>query len=106
MFHISGLCHYISNDDKVFPRCKVCGYYNFSDAEDNKWLVDEILAHQWNGNKVLFLIQWNLRDTTWEPYSKCKDLETLDRYLELLGIDENDWKRLLRKASTTTEQMS
>jgi hypothetical protein len=105
-FHILRLCHYISNDNKVFPRCEVCTYYDFSDAKDNEWLVDGILTHQWNGNKVLFLVQWNLGDTTWEQYSECKDLEALDRYLELLGIDENNWKRLLRKASITTEQMS
>jgi len=105
-FHVSRLRHYISNDDKVFPRCEVRAYYDFGDAEDNEWLVDEILAHQWNGNKVLFLVQWNLGDTTWEPYSECKDLEALDRYLELLGIDENDWKKLPRKSSTTDEQTS
>src|SRR5882762_1620166 len=105
-FHVSRLRHYISNDDKVFPRCKVRAYYDFGDAKDNEWLVDEILAHQWNGNKVLFLVQWNLGDTTWEPYSECKDLEALDRYLELLGIDENDWKKLLRKSSTTDKQTS
>jgi len=53
----SRLHHYISNNEKVFPRHEVCAYHDFGDAEDNKWLVDQILAHQWNGNKVLFLVQ-------------------------------------------------
>jgi len=106
LFHILRLRHYISNDNKVFPRREVHAYYDFSNAGDNEWLLDEILTHQWNGNKVLFLVQWNLGDTTWEPYSGCKDLEALDRYLELLGINENNWKKLPRKALTTDEQTS
>jgi RNase H-like domain found in reverse transcriptase/Reverse transcriptase (RNA-dependent DNA polymerase)/Integrase zinc binding domain len=105
-FHVTRLRHYVRNDDRVFPRREVRAYYDFGDAEDNEWLVDEILAHQWNGNKLLFLVQWNLGDTTWEPYSECKDLEALDRYLELLGIDNNDWKKLPRRASTANEQTS
>ena len=77
----------------------VAGGDDFGDAEDNEWLVDEILTHKWEGNKISFLLQWNLDDTTWEPYSECKDLAALDRYLELLGI--NNWKVLPRKASAT-----
>ena len=61
--------------------------------------MDEIIAHQWKGNKLLFLVQWNLGDTTWEPYTECKDLEAVDRYLEILGIDDGDWKRLPKKPS-------
>ena len=81
-------------------------YYDFSNAEDNEWLVDNIVTHQWNGNKVSFLIQWNLGDTTWEPYSECKDLEALDRYLELLGIDDDDWWKQPRKALAVKECLS
>jgi hypothetical protein len=103
-FHVTQLHHYICNDDRAFPRRKVRAYYDFGDAEDNEWLVDEIIAHQWNGNKISFLVQWNLGDTTWEPYSECKDLEALDRYLELLGIDGDDWKKLLRKSLTAEKQ--
>ena len=29
--------------------------------------------------------RWNLGDMTWEPYAHCKELEALDRYLELQG---------------------
>ena len=87
----------------MFPKCEVRAYYDFGDAEDNEWLVDDILAHQWKGNKVSFLVQWNLGDTTWESYSQCKDLAALDRYLELLGIDEDDWRKLPRKTSVATK---
>jgi hypothetical protein len=105
-FHVSRLCPFNKNDDKLFPKREVCAYYDFGDDEGEEWLMDEILAHQWKGNKVSFLVQWNLGDTTWEPYSECKELAALDRYLELLDIDENDWEKLPRKASAVTQQMN
>jgi hypothetical protein len=88
------------NDNKVFPKREVRAYYDFGDAKDNKWLVDEMLTHQWNKNSVSFLVQWNLGDMMWELYSECKDLMALDRYLELLGIPDSEWRILPRKAST------
>jgi hypothetical protein len=71
-------------------------YYDFGKAEEHKWLVDEILTHKWEGNKVEFLVQWNLGDTTWESYTQCKELEALDRYLELQGLEGDQWKQLSR----------
>ena len=68
-------------------------------------MVDEILAHQWNKNNILFLVQWNLGDMTLELYSKCKDLAALDRYLEILGIPDNNWKKLPRKALTVKKSV-
>ena len=56
-FHISCLRPFNKNDNKVFPKREVRAYYDFGDAEDNEWLVDEILAHQWNKNSVSFLVQ-------------------------------------------------
>jgi hypothetical protein len=78
LFHVTRLRPHNKNDDALFPKREVCAYYNFGDAEDEEWLVDDILAHQWKGKKVSFLVQWNLGDTTWEPYSQCKDLAALD----------------------------
>jgi hypothetical protein len=77
-FHVTRLRPHNKNDDVLFPKRKVRAYYDFRDAKDEEWLVDDILAHQWKGNKVSFLVQWNLGDTTWEPYSQCKDLAALD----------------------------
>jgi hypothetical protein len=31
-------------------------------------------------------VRWSLDDTTWEPQEACKQLEALDRYLELHGV--------------------
>jgi hypothetical protein len=70
------------------------------------WMISSPTAHQWNGNKVFFLVQWNLGNTTWEPYSECKELAALDQYLELLGIGNNEWKKLLRKSLTANKQTS
>ena len=82
-FDVSLLRQYHKSDDAIFPKCEVHAFYDFSDAEDNEWLVDDIIAHKWEGNNISFLIQWNLGDTTWEPYSECKELVALDWYLEL-----------------------
>ena len=54
--------------------------------DESEWLVNEIIGHQWEGKDVMFRVKWNMGDTTWEPYSNCKDLEALDRYLELHGV--------------------
>jgi hypothetical protein len=105
-FHITRLRPFEKNDDTIFPKREVRAYYDFGDAEDDEWLVDDILAHRWKGNDILFLVQWNLGDTTWEPYTECKELTALDRYLELLGIDEGDWRKLPRKSSTDNKRSS
>jgi hypothetical protein len=103
---MSRLRPFHKNNDKLFPKREVRAYYDFGNNKDEEWLVDEILAHQWKGNTVSFLVQWNLGDMTWESYSECKELAALDRYLELLGIKSDEWKKLLRKTSATPGQTS
>ncbi len=61
-------------------------FYDFGMPNKTEWLVDEIIGHQWTGNKMQFHLKWNLGDTTWEPLSTCKDLQALDHYLELHGV--------------------
>jgi len=103
-FHESKLKPFYKNDDRIFPRREVHMYYDFGDAEENEYLVDSILTHRWvNTNTIEFLIQWNLGDTTWEPYSECKDLEALDRYLELQGLASDDWRNLSRANARETQ---
>jgi len=106
LFHVSCLCPFKKNDDKIFSKCEVYTYYDFGNAEDEEWLVDNILAHHWEGNRVSFLVQWNLGDTTWEPYNECKELTALDRYLKLLGINDEDWKKLPRRSLTINHPSS
>jgi len=103
-FHESKLRPYIKNDEKIFPRREAQAFYDFGEDDEQEWLVDEILTHQWNGNKLEFLIRWNLGDTTWEPYAMCKELEALDKYLELQGLREDEWKKLPRKATSSVKR--
>jgi hypothetical protein len=49
--------------------CCLCASYT---------VVEDIIAHKWEGNIISFLVQWNLGDTTWEPYAECKELAALD----------------------------
>jgi hypothetical protein len=104
-FHESKLRPFHRNDDKIFPRREAHVFYDFGEAEDNEWLVDEILTHQWNGNQIEFLVQWNLGDTTWEPYNACKELEALDKYLELQGLKGDEWRLLPHRTVATTRAM-
>ena len=80
------------NNNGLFPHRDVQVYYDFGDDDETEWLVDEINAHRWVGSKVEFQVRWNLGDSTWEPYSECKDLEALDNYLELAGV--GNWRQL------------
>ena len=97
VFHVSLLRPYQANDDAMFPNRTSIEPYDFGAPEDTEWYVDEITAHKWDGKKLLLQVQWNLGDTTWEPIANCKELEALDRYLELLGID--NWRQLPQRTT-------
>ena len=86
-FHVGVLRQHKPNDDALFPKRDAQAFYNMGNKEKVEWIIDEILAHQWTANKVEFLVRWNLGDSTWEPYAHCKDLEALDRYLEIQGVE-------------------
>ena len=61
--------------------------YDFGVAEELKWFVHEILAHQWTSQDSLeFQVKWTLGDITWEPLAECKELQALDEYLDLCGV--------------------
>ena len=77
---------YIKNDDILFPKRVIKVYYNFGNNKDQKWLVEEILAHKWTNDDLEFQVKWMVGDITWEPLSSCKELEALDNYLELQGV--------------------
>ncbi|GJE94878.1 hypothetical protein PsYK624_110540 [Phanerochaete sordida] len=96
-FHVRLLRRHEPDDDVIFPHRNTRTMYDLGDDPDAEWLVDEIMSHRWAGRRPEFLIKWNLGDTTWEPLSVCKDLEALDRYLELFGA--RDWHTLPRRTS-------
>ena len=85
-FHTSLVRPFVPNDKVQFPKQEAKSFYDFGNDDDQEWFVEEIIAHKWEGDKNLSLqIRWTLGDVTWEPYNICKDLEALDRYLELWG---------------------
>ena len=101
-FHVGLLRAHEPNDDTMFPRKDAQAFYDVSNDDETEWVVDELLAHRWKGTQVEFLVRWNLGDTTWEPYAHCKELEALDRYLELHGAASV--KRLPRRQNTVRNE--
>lgn len=67
-------------------------YYDIGTSENMEWLVNEIRGHRWIGNKIEFEVNWNYRDTTWEPSKHCKDLAALDYYFDQIGVKH--WRAL------------
>jgi len=84
-FHVNLLRRHEPNDDRLFPKWDAQAFYDMGNPDNAEWLINEITAHRWVGNKVEFLVKWNLGDSTWEPHAHCRDLEVLDDYLELHG---------------------
>jgi hypothetical protein len=96
-FHRSKLRPYHANDDALFPHREAHMYYDFGAPDDQEWLVEEIIAHKWDKNDLSFHVRWNLGDTTWEPLTACHELQALDNYLQLMGVD--DVSHLPRKSA-------
>lgn len=78
----------MENDDELFPHREPNVFYDFGGADDTEWLVEEITGHKWEKKGIKFEVRWNLGDTTWEPLESCEELEALDRYLELMGVEK------------------
>jgi len=85
-FHVNLLRWHKPNNDRLFPKRDAQVFYDMGNPDNAEWLVDEITAHRWVGNKVEFLVKWNLGDSTWEPHAHCRDLEALDDYLDIEGV--------------------
>ena len=86
-YHVSLLRPHHASSDTQFPGRIHPEPYDFGPADDQEWFVDEIIGHRWTGpKKIEYQVRWSLGDTTWEPHNACKDLEALDRYLQLHGV--------------------
>jgi hypothetical protein len=101
VFHVNRLRPHQPNDDAMFPNRTSPDVYDFG-TPDMEWLVEDIIGHHWEGQKLTFQVRWNLGDTTWEPMSSCKELAALDRYLALMGVDNPKAlpKQAARRAQT------
>ena len=85
-FHTNIVWPYVKYNDSLFPKWEANTYYNFGNNDKQEWFVNEILANKWANDDLELQVKWTLGDVTWEPISSCKDLEALDKYLELWGI--------------------
>ncbi|OJT11495.1 hypothetical protein TRAPUB_11986 [Trametes pubescens] len=94
-FHVSLLRKHKTNNDALFSRREARVFYDFRADDSAEWLVDEIVGHEWPGQKCQFHMWWTLGDNTWEPYKHCKDLATLDEYCCLMGV--KSWRSLPHK---------
>jgi hypothetical protein len=86
--HRSKLRPYHTNDDALFPHREAHTLYDYGTPDDHEQLIDEIIAHKWEQNELMFQLQWNDGDTTWESHDTCKDLQALNEYLQLLGVKD------------------
>ncbi len=96
-FHVSRLRRHEPNDEQLFPSREAGVFYDFGTDPEQEFLVDDIVAHEWRGNTVHYLVQWDDGDTTWEPWATVKDLEAIDRYFELQGV--TSWRELPRNGA-------
>jgi hypothetical protein len=99
VFHVSLLRPHVPSDPTLFPGRDAQHEYDFGLPDDQEWLVEEITGHIWEGqgkNTIKFLVKWIAADEiTKEPISVVNELEALDRYLELQGVQE--WAELARQ---------
>ena len=99
-FHVSRLRRHEPNDDEVFPHREAHVFYDFGDDPEREYLVDDIVAHEWDGGSVRFLVQWTSGDTSWEPWSTVKELEAVSNYFDLVGVSH--WRSLPRRGAPGT----
>ncbi|KAJ7747402.1 hypothetical protein DFH07DRAFT_691243, partial [Mycena maculata] len=94
-FHAALLRPHQPNDDAIFPSQEVGRFYDFGMPDDQEWLVESILGHEWVGPRSLhFRVQWTAGDVTWEPPKNMADVQHLDEYFELHGVTR--WQDLSR----------
>ena len=62
-------------------------HYDLGDDPDNEWIIREITNHKWSLN-LMFEVQWELGDSTWESLEVVDELQALDNYLALEGVTD------------------
>ncbi|KZV59627.1 hypothetical protein PENSPDRAFT_546526, partial [Peniophora sp. CONT] len=92
VFHASQLRPHEESDDDLFPSRLNEYEYDVGEPPEDETGVLSISSHRWKGRSVEFEVNWADGDTTWEPYSTCKNLKALDEYCVLQNVRE--WKEL------------
>ncbi|KAF8289709.1 hypothetical protein DL93DRAFT_2026536, partial [Clavulina sp. PMI_390] len=87
-FHVSLLRPYYASDDAVFPNRQIPPGFDLEGPREPEHEVDEILAHQWNGRTLKFLVKWATGDSSWINYQDAQHLIALDQYLIIRGVTD------------------
>jgi transposase InsO family protein len=87
VFHENVLKPFVRNNDELFPGREALPHYDFGDDPDREWIVKNIVEHKWAPG-LLFKVQWEYGDSTWESLSVVEELQALDNYLELEGVSD------------------
>ena len=86
-FHASLLKPHIPNDDRRFPGRMPSQIPGFGRKPD-EWVVESVVDYQGKGINSDFLIQWKAGDRTWAPYREVAHLMAMERYCELMGVED------------------
>ncbi|KAG6841115.1 hypothetical protein H0H87_011126, partial [Tephrocybe sp. NHM501043] len=54
---------------------------------DNEWAADKIISHSSSASNSIFEVLWRAGDRTWMPYDQVKELDLLQPYLEVQGVE-------------------
>ena len=87
VFHASLLRVHIPNDDRLFPG-RLDTQLGTDETFSGEWAVDRILSHSGSGQNSVFEVKWAAGDVTWLPGDRISDLQALNAYLDLLGIEK------------------
>ncbi|EIN03290.1 hypothetical protein PUNSTDRAFT_23143, partial [Punctularia strigosozonata HHB-11173 SS5] len=63
-FHISKLRPHVPNDDAKFPGREAMSFYDFGQPDELEREVEEIVAHEWDDDEILFLVRWTFGDSS------------------------------------------
>lgn len=86
-FHATLLKPHIPNDDRRFPGRMPSQIPGFGRKPD-EWVVESVVDYQGKGINSEFLIQWKAGDRTWAPYREVAHLMAMERYCELMGVED------------------
>ena len=73
---------YKAAEDGMFLNWATLQPYDFGIDNKQEWFVEDLIVKRLEK----FEVYWSLEDIMWEVLDRCKDLEALDRYLEVQGM--------------------
>ena len=90
-FHVSLVRAHVPNNNKRFPCRDTATGYDFGTTDEPEWFINEILAHRWvdrgpSPPGIPGALDAGRHHVG--ALAECKELEALDEYLELCGVQQ------------------